>query len=660
MHNGGGSDGEACPQSMLPEEAHHPLPSQAEGAPGRLIDGRYQLQQPLGRGGMGVVWAASDTRLHRRVAVKELLFPGAVDPETQAQWVARARREAQAIARIGHEHVVTVYDVTEADGQVWIVMEQVNPRSLADLLRTHGRLPVQDAARICLEVLRGLRAVHAAGVLHRDVKPHNVLFRRDGRAVLMDFGIATFDGAAQVTRLHETVGTPSYLAPELADPSGRRPPGPASDLWSLGVTLYEMVEGRPPFRGPAPYEVLLAVREEELPTPQHAGPLTAVLRGLLTKDPAERLTAGRAEELLRHVVQETPITPSHLSLDTWAVAEGTDTDPGADSRSGADGETGTNGDPGTGGDSAATGRAAATAVGRPWWRNQRLRLPALAMALVLLAGSSWLGYQRWFSEASRLAASQTLAQAHQRGALVIGVKADQPGLSVLVDPAKHIYEGFDVDLARYLARDLGFDASEVQFHTVQTVSRQLALANRTMDLVVASYSMTPERAERVTFAGPYYLAGQDFLLRTDEKDVVGPESLVGRTVCTANGSTPAKVLPSRFPSMHLTFHSSYGECVSDLLAHRADAVSTDDIILAGYRRQHPDELRLLGVPFHSEAYGVGMARGEDALRDKICTSIDHYVDSGAWNRSWEHWLKPLGLLRPSPGTCSNQDWKLGG
>ncbi|WP_377269093.1 bifunctional serine/threonine-protein kinase/glutamate ABC transporter substrate-binding protein [Peterkaempfera sp. SMS 1(5)a] len=648
MHSGGGPDGGARAQGGTPDPAQEGPPGQdGEHTAGRLIDNRYQLQHRLGRGGMGVVWEARDTRLHRQVAVKELLFRGAVDPETQAQWVERARREAQAIARIGHEHVVTVYDVTEADGQVWIVMEQVNPRSLADLLRTHGRLPVQDAARICLEVLRGLRAVHAAGVLHRDVKPHNVLFRRDGRAVLMDFGIATFEGAAQVTRLHETVGTPSYLAPELCDPAGRRPPDPASDLWSLGVTLYEMVEGRLPFRGPAPYEVLLAVREEEPPPPEHAGPLGPVLAGLLTKDPARRLTAGRAEELLRHVVQETPATPARLELEIWPPTAG----------SGGGGATATPRLPTTGLPAESTGEQAAP---RPWWRERRLRLSALAVSLVLVAGASWLGYRSWSPAPDPLAASQTLAQAHQRGALVIGVKADQPGLSVLTDPQRQRYQGFDVDLASYLAKDLGFTPDQVQFTTVQTFSRELVLQNRTVDLVVASYSMTPERAQLVTFAGPYYLAGEDFLLRTDEKDVVGPEDLIGRKVCTARGSTPAERLPVKFHGIQLTYRSSYGECVADLRAHRVDAVSTDDIILAGYQKQYPDELRLLGIPFQSEAYGVGMARGENALRTEVCSAIDRYVDSGAWRRSWQRWLQPLGLLRPSPGTCSNTDWQRAG
>ncbi|MFI7098840.1 serine/threonine protein kinase [Streptomyces sp. NPDC050161] len=274
------------------------------GAPGHRVDGRYVLERELGRGGMGVVWEALDTRLERRVAVKELLLRGAVDEEERAHWVARARREAQAIARVGHEHVVTVHDVIEAGGQIWIVMERVGSRSLADLVREQGRLPVREAARIGSEVLRGLREVHEAGVLHRDVKPHNVLFRRDGRAVLMDFGVATFEGASQVTQVHEVVGTPRYLAPELAVPLSERSAGAvaaAADVWSVGVMLFEMTEGRAPFRDPDPFEVLVAVRTAPVPAMPHAGPLAPLIEQLLTKDPQQRITGRRAEEALRRI-----------------------------------------------------------------------------------------------------------------------------------------------------------------------------------------------------------------------------------------------------------------------------------------------------------------------------------------------------------------------
>ncbi|MGP3950424.1 serine/threonine-protein kinase [Streptomyces sp. 7N604] len=274
------------------------------GASRALIGGRYELLQRLGRGGMGLVWAALDVQLNRHVAIKELRLPGTVDAETQAQWAQRVRRAAQAIARTGHEHIVAVHDVIEADGQVWIVMERVTPRSLADLLRERGRIPSTEAARIGLEVLRALRAAHAVGVLHGDVKPHNILFRRDGRAVLTDFGIAAFEGAAGDTSPHVIVGTPQYMAPELVGPGpGRRTP--AADLWSLGVTLYEMVEGRPPFTGSTPFAMLRAVLEAEPPPMTPGGPLRPLIEGLIAKDPQERMSAARAEALLSQLGQET-------------------------------------------------------------------------------------------------------------------------------------------------------------------------------------------------------------------------------------------------------------------------------------------------------------------------------------------------------------------
>lgn len=580
------------------------------GPPHTLVDGRYELRRQLGRGGMGVVWEAYDNRLSRQVAVKELLFRGALDPETQAQWVERARREAQAIARIGHEHVVAVHDVIEADGQVWIVMEQVNPHSLADQLRERGRIPALQAARIGLEVLRGLRAVHAAGVLHRDVKPHNILFRRDGRAVLMDFGIATFEGAAQVTRTHETVGTPQYLAPELAD---RLTPTPAADLWSLGVTLYEMVEGRAPFRGPTPYEVLEAVRTAEPPPMAHAGPLRPLIEGLLVKEPGARLAARRAEQLLQHVAQETPQFPMDVRRNDDPDATVADTDGGAPSHP----------------------------ARRTWWRGAARRwstLVAGGVSLVLLAAAGWFAVDRMRDDVPPLSSSPTYRTARDRGYLVVGVKSDQPGLSEASSTAEDGYEGFDIDLARAIARHLGF--GKVQFTVVDTQSREYRLSAGNVDFIVASYSITEARKKKVDFAGPYYQAGQDFLVRTDAP-VHSVQDLFGRKVCTVTDSTPAQRLREEYPQIRTALQASYGRCVDELLAGEVDAVSTDDIILAGYRAQHTERLRLLGAPFGNEEYGVGLQKNEPALKRAICDAIKEEITSGAWRASYVKHLKPL-------------------
>ncbi|MBT2423550.1 serine/threonine protein kinase [Streptomyces sp. ISL-22] len=262
----------------------------------RLIAGRYRLLSPLGEGGMGTVWRARDELLHREVAVKEVRAPHGLPASEVERMYARLEREAWAAARVANRNVVTVYDVATQDGRPWIVMELVRGISLAELLDAEGPLTPQRAAHIGAEVLAALRAAHAAGVLHRDVKPANVLMSNDGRVVLTDFGIAMVEGSSALTMTGEVIGSPEFLAPERA--LGRTP-GPASDLWSLGVLLYAAVEGNSPFRQDTPLSTLRAIVDEELPPPRRAGPLAPVIEGLLRKDPAERLPAERAEEDLR-------------------------------------------------------------------------------------------------------------------------------------------------------------------------------------------------------------------------------------------------------------------------------------------------------------------------------------------------------------------------
>ncbi|MFF8637594.1 serine/threonine-protein kinase [Streptomyces pilosus] len=264
----------------------------------RVIAGRYRLLSPLGEGGMGTVWRARDELLHREVAVKEVRAPAGLPAPDVERMYARLEREAWAAARVADRGVVTVYDVASEDGRPWIVMELVRGLSLAEVLEAEGPLPPRRAAHIGAEVLAALRAAHGAGVLHRDVKPANVLIANDGRVVLTDFGIAMVEGSSALTMTGEVVGSPEFLAPERA--LGRTP-GPASDLWSLGVLLYAAVEGFSPFRHDTPLSTLRAIVDEELPPPRRAGPLAPVIEGLLRKEPAERLPAERALEDLRVV-----------------------------------------------------------------------------------------------------------------------------------------------------------------------------------------------------------------------------------------------------------------------------------------------------------------------------------------------------------------------
>ncbi|WP_249926086.1 serine/threonine-protein kinase [Streptomyces aureocirculatus] len=252
---------------------------------------------------MGTVWRARDDVLGREVAVKEVRAPVGLPASEVERLYTRLEREAWAAARIPHRNVVTVYDVAMDEDRPWIVMELVRGLSLSDALESEGPMPPRRAAYIGAEVLAALRAAHDAGVLHRDVKPGNVLLANDGRVVLTDFGIAMVEGSSALTMTGEVVGSPEFLAPERA--LGRRP-GPESDLWSLGVLLYAAVEGVSPFRQNTPLSTLRAVVDEELPPPRSAGPLAPVIEGLLRKDPAERSLAADTERDLRLVAEGHP------------------------------------------------------------------------------------------------------------------------------------------------------------------------------------------------------------------------------------------------------------------------------------------------------------------------------------------------------------------
>ncbi|MGW0417077.1 serine/threonine-protein kinase, partial [Streptomyces collinus] len=267
---------------------------------GLLIAGRYRLADSIGSGGMGRVWRAHDEVLHRKVAVKELTAALYVSESEQAVLLARTRAEARAAARINHSAVVTVHDVLEHDGRPWIVMELVEGHSLADAVKERGRIDPRETARIGLWVLRALRAAHTAGVLHRDVKPGNVLLGRDGRVLLTDFGIAQIEGDTTITRTGEVVGSVDYLAPERVR---GHDPGPSSDLWALGATLYTAVEGRSPFRRTSPLTTMQAVVEEEASELRYAGPLGPVITALLQKDPARRPGTDETEQLLAEAAE---------------------------------------------------------------------------------------------------------------------------------------------------------------------------------------------------------------------------------------------------------------------------------------------------------------------------------------------------------------------
>ena len=271
-----------------------------------LIAGRYRLLEPVGSGGMGRVWLARDEMLDRDVAVKEFVPPAWMTDEEQARLRTRTLREARSAARLNHPHVVRIYDVVHADDLPWIVMEYVPSRSLYQVIGEDGPFPPAEAARIGLDVLEAITAAHRAGVLHRDVKPHNVLIGHDGRVVLTDFGLATFVDDGSVTGPGMVVGSPQYVSPERARDGASTV---ESDLYSFGATLYAAVEGRSPYARDSAMATLMALATEEADPPVQAGPLAPVLAGLLRREPTERLTATEVADRLRQIVAEAGLRP---------------------------------------------------------------------------------------------------------------------------------------------------------------------------------------------------------------------------------------------------------------------------------------------------------------------------------------------------------------
>jgi eukaryotic-like serine/threonine-protein kinase len=290
---------------------------------GRLIAGRYRLTEQIGRGGMGTVWRAEDEVLGRQIALKRLHTQPHLSADELLTLYERMRREARSAARVTHPNVIVVHDVVDDEGRPCIVMEYVPGSTLADFLQGGATVPPGEAARIGLGMVAALRAAHAAGVLHRDVKPGNVLLGAHDRVVLTDFGIAMTDGTSTLTKTGEMVGSIDYMAPERI--RGQQP-GPASDLWALGASLYQAVEGRPPFRRETAMETAYAIAVDALKPMKQAGPLEPLIELLLAKNPDERPSAEQTERALRaaRAGERTAVLSSMPAATDPSTSAGTD------------------------------------------------------------------------------------------------------------------------------------------------------------------------------------------------------------------------------------------------------------------------------------------------------------------------------------------------
>ncbi|MEU3653931.1 glutamate ABC transporter substrate-binding protein [Streptomyces sp. NPDC032161] len=249
--------------------------------------------------------------------------------------------------------------------------------------------------------------------------------------------------------------------------------------------------------------------------------------------------------------------------------------------------------------------------------------------------------------AFRLPQSPTWTAARKRGFLRVGAKEDQPYLGEK-DPATGTYSGFDIEIARMTAASLGFDPKTIRFQTIASANRETALQNGQIDFYVGTYTINDLRKKLVGFAGPYYMAGQSLLVRTDEHDIHGPQDLAGRTVCSAAGSTPYQRIAAEYPKAVLVSYDTYSICVDNLLTYQVDAVTTDDAILLGFAAKAPDELKVVGKPFSREPYGIGVPRSDNALRFAIDDALAANERNGNWKKAFEATLGLSGTPAPTP------------
>ncbi|RLV10522.1 ABC transporter substrate-binding protein [Streptomyces griseocarneus] len=243
--------------------------------------------------------------------------------------------------------------------------------------------------------------------------------------------------------------------------------------------------------------------------------------------------------------------------------------------------------------------------------------------------------------------SPTWQRAKSRGHLVVGAKEDQPYLGEK-DPATGVYSGYDIEIARMMSASLGFDPKTIAFRTIASANRETALQNGQIDYYVGTYTINDLRKRQVGFAGPYYIAGQSLLVRKDEKGIDGPQDLAGKKVCSAAGSTPLQRIQRDYPKAIAVAYDTYSICVDNLLSLQVDAVTTDDTILMGFAAKAPDELRIAGKPFSKEPYGIGVPRGDTALRFALDDAIEAHEKNGDWKKAYDATLGLSGVPAPQP------------
>ncbi len=577
--------------------------------------GPYRLEKLLGRGGMGEVYLAEDTVRGRSVALK--LLPPALSADPA--YVDRFRREARIAARLHEPHIVPIHDFGTTGDQLFIDMRVVPGEDLRSLLGRNGRLGFQRTAALLTQVAAALDAAHAAGLVHRDVKPENVLVTPQEFAYLTDFGIAHETGESHLTSTGTAIGSFKYMAPERFsddEVDGR------ADVYSLGCVLFECLTGRPPFPGGDLSKLMRAhvlTPPPELPSELGLPPaVSAVLHRAMAKNPADRQpTAGRlmtdfVDAVDGHATELRPLPvagPAGVHREETAAATVWDGVAGGSRKPRS-------------GHRAAIIAACAAAV---------LAVGAVAAYFVGSGGRSHPdrptdAVAAPATSSAAAAASTTVPQASTpTSPLRVGI-TDVPGGGTTTSG----FNGFDATVARYVAGQLGYPG--VDFVKVAGEQRTSALQDGSVDMVVATFTITPERRSSVAFAGPYFTAHLGLLV--DASSSIGSVSSPDLdTVCQAPGTTDTSSLTAENPMITLVSGTSVTDCVNQVRDGSVSAATIDDTILAGYLEKpgYSGQLRLIETSAGAQDYGIGLPVGDRDLCVKVSNALRKMIDDGQWD-----------------------------
>jgi glutamate transport system substrate-binding protein len=580
----------------------------------------------------------------------------------------RFRREAALAARLNEPHIVPIHDYGEIDGQLFIDMRLVEGSDLAVRLTRDGPLSARRAVDIVTQVAAALDAAHAAGLVHRDIKPANVLLSAptggSGEFVYVaDFGVArAIDGSGtSLTATGAAIGSFDYMAPERFTGGGDH----RVDVYALGCLLYETLIAQRPFPGASLPQMIHSHLNVPPPRATQRQPglpprLDEVISTAMAKEPDQRYASAGA---LAAAARDALASPADAVPETHAVPEASPVAltripvPDAGTKPPRHADTVIRAEPPRPRDTAAvtTGRPA----GRRRW--------AIPLAVVIALGLTGIGVgviartpgtQVASPERATTGAvatrvlvpgSSTFARMQQRGRVTIGVKNDQPGLGMF-DPTTSTYNGFDAEIARLTAARLGFAADKIDYQVMPAAAREDAISRGDVDYYVGTYTINANRKQQVSFAGPYYMAGQSLLVRKADSSITGTDTLSGKKVCSVTGSTPIqRVRQQRLTEPENVVElQTYSQCVDRLLSGQVDAVTTDDSILRGYASQQPDALKVVRQPFSAEPYGIGLGRSDAALRAKINDILQAAIDDGTWQRIYDSTLGRSGSPAAPP------------